>query len=222
MGVIGESVCVLMAESYPKGSDPSNPDTVRTVQGTAVFITATHIITAGHNLDLRRNARHNFNKRRDVNFLISFPGMKDFDFGRAISGKMHTVKCKVLGCNYVKGNVVWDPVNDTAILETGFVCPSWVQLTRDLPTSEAVVDVLGYPGTIGNDFVMKHPEFELKVKEGKEVAGALLPEWKLVVSRGKIQSVGDTVSYKLSTCPGMSGGCVVYKGKVIGAVKPRP
>ena len=47
--------------------------------------------------------------------------------------------------------------------------------------------------------------------------GGIASEGALTVTRGTLEHVGPTIPYRASTCPGMSGSCVLYKGAVVGS-----
>ena len=214
---VGRCTSVLIAESKPKGS-LDDDDVRRIIRGTAVFIQKNYLITAGHNLALGNHPRHW--PGGEVKFVVSLPGLRQFNLGLAISGHSQTIDCKVVGYKY-KGNYSkkwgWEPENDIAILQVGFNHPYFVSLSTITPILNHEVDVIGYPGTIGNEFIIKHPELRSNVTEGREKASKLLPEWQIVVTRGRIiDDKESTVLYQIATCPGLSGGCVLYGKKMIG------
>jgi len=46
--------------------------------------------------------------------------------------------------------------------------------------------------------------------------GSVFPAGSLLVTRGTVEDSDETMSYQISTCPGMGGSCVLYQGSVIG------
>jgi V8-like Glu-specific endopeptidase len=91
----------------------------------------------------------------------------------------------------------------------------FVELSTELPQQDEYVDVIGYPGEL-NTAWMRTQDRVNDIDESLKEVEKLLPKRTLTVTRGTVKSSGSIVTYNLSTCPGMSGSCVLYKGKVIG------
>lgn len=73
-------------------------------------------------------------------------------------------------------------------------------------------------GTIEEKWLEEHHQGLLHdyVASTKAVRSMLQPK-TLTVSHGEVVDIKDgLISYKLSTCQGMSGGCLIYKGEVYG------
>ena len=123
---------------------------------------------------------------------------------------------KVLDKVHTKHGSSW---LDIAILETTndatFGYPVEIDFDVQLTLGDCV-DTVGYPANYDELWIKEHhptiPDASLAIQQ----AIIILPKWRLVVSSGNLISTGNNPEYKLSTCGGMSGGPVVYKGKVIG------
>lgn len=85
------------------------------------------------------------------------------------------------------------------------------------PRQGKPVDVIGYPSNYDEKWIKKAHAQITDVKSSFKDVLEFLPKWRVVTSTGEIISVDKiNIRYKLSTTPGMSGGAVVYEGKVIG------
>ena len=84
------------------------------------------------------------------------------------------------------------------------------------------VDVLGYTGAYDEIWLERNHTDVSNPADLMNVAVDILPKWHLAVSYGTVISTGQKLTYSLSTCGGMSGGPVVWKGKVIGYYSPSP
>ena len=91
-------------------------------------------------------------------------------------------------------------------------------LSCDPVPINGIVDIVGYPGEKTLLWLHKnHPDL-LNLVDGTTRSEAMLPTRRLVVTRGVVEECcGDMTSYKVSTCPGLSGSCVIYQGKVHGS-----
>lgn len=83
------------------------------------------------------------------------------------------------------------------------------------------MDVIGYPGYIETAWMEQQHKGKLKdFEESAKVARKMLPAITLTVSRGTVEETKDGLcSYRVSTCPGMSGGALVSKGNVYGILQ---
>jgi len=159
-------------------------------------------LTAGHNV-------HGAPKK---SVRITLPGFPHVNYSKLTQGKLFTVECEVLSCQYSKGNAT----KDIAILHAGSsLAADCLELSSELPPLDAVVCVVGYPGHIKPEW-METQKGITDVDESIGVAAKLLPERTLTATRGTVASSGPLITYSLSTVPGMSGSCVIYKGKVVG------
>lgn len=129
-----------------------------------------------------------------------------------MDGKVSTNDCTVVSSLYTHNGL---SERDIAILHAGsYNAAYYLQISADAIPENAIVDVLGYPGELKSEWM--RTQVVNDVDESLNAAAKLLPKRTLTVSRGTVQSIGSTVSYNLSTCPGMSGSCVLHRGKVIG------
>jgi V8-like Glu-specific endopeptidase len=113
---------------------------------------------------------------------------------------------------------------DLAVLKIDSVCfPHPVSLGYNVkPRQGKPIDVIGYPSNYNEKWIKKaHGQITDVQSSFQDVLG-LLPKWKVVISTGEIISVDkNNIRYKLSTTPGMSGGAVLYEGKVIGTTQDK-
>ena len=120
-----------------------------------------------------------------------------------------------------KTNVLHDGTyhTDIAILKSVgyfFGFPAGLDLDTRVPIG-AKVAVIGYPCQYDHQWIKRqHPTIpDAKLAYDAE-AKKLLPLDHLCVTYGDVTSIGSIQHYTLSSAPGMSGGPVVYKGKVVG------
>lgn len=184
----------------------SPSDRERKIQfGTAFFIDSKHLITAGHNTygpngPLKR-------------VRITTPGLPNVDYLKLMDGKIATIECNVVGTLYEK---VGQSETDISILHSGsYNAPEFLKLSADAPTVNGSVNIVGYPGELKLEWMRTQAGIK-NADESLVATAKLLPIRTLTVSSGTVQSTGAMATYKLSTCPGMSGSCVIYNGKVIG------
>jgi hypothetical protein len=174
--------------------------------GTAFWISTTCLFTAGHTLHLQNNIK-------PIRIRLIEPGIHAVGLQALRDGKYFKVGCTVLGkspYNVTK----WE--TDVALLYTpNFTWKKSIGLSRELPPIGATVDVIGFPGELSR-WSLANREGLTDIDKGFEAAKKLLPEGDLTITRGTVQSVGNLISYKLSTVQGMSGSCVVYQGRAIG------
>lgn len=124
-----------------------------------------------------------------------------------------TIKCKVLGALYGPDGKI---SNDLAILDAGsYNATNYLPLSSTVPPSNVPVDVIGYPGDILHEWIKSHEGLHA-LKTRQEEAERLFEKGSLTVTRGITKVVGDTIIYNISSCPGMGGSCVLYKGSIIG------
>ena len=173
--------------------------------GTAFFVSDTKLLTAGHNIAGVYD--------RVTRISISLPGAPRVPSREMSLQKSHLIDCKLVGTLYKRGGP-YD--KDIAILDSGsFRSADYVRLSSVIPPKDALVDIVGYPGEITREWIdvqwgMKNPT------KGAEDAKKLLPAGSLTVTRGKVEDSEETMSYHISTSPGMGGSCVLYQGCVIG------
>jgi hypothetical protein len=172
---------------------------------TAFFVSETKLLTAGHNIAGVYD--------RVTRISISVPGTSQVLSREMSLHKIPLIDCKLVGTLYKRGGPYH---KDIAILDSGsFRSPDYVQLSSLIPPKDALVDVVGYPGEITREWI--ETQWGLKnLTQGAEDAKKLLPAGSLTVTRGKVEDSEETMSYHISTSPGMGGSCVLYQGCVIG------
>lgn len=177
--------------------------------GTAFFIDRKHLITAGHNTYIKEGTIKKIQ--------ITYPGLWRVNYTQLLDGKICTIDCTEVKSLYSKQGPY---ERDIALLHAGsHNAADFLQLSPELPKEidddHALVDVIGYPGELKSEWMRTQKDIK-DVDQSLDDVAKLLPKRTLTVTRGVLKSIGKTVSYDLSTCPGMSGSCVLYKGKVIG------
>lgn len=175
--------------------------------GTAFFVSSHLLLTAGHNAMSVNGGV--------IEIRITPPGIDQMHSWQVSRGGVHSIKCKVLATLYRQGG---KPENDIAILDTlPYTVEEYLPLSSISPASGSVLDVIGYAGEIVLEWINSHGVQDVE-KRRMEVE-SLFTDGSLTVTRGVSVAVGNTMTYRLSTCPGMGGGCVLYKGSVIGKYK---
>ena len=177
-------------------------------KGTAFFVSENLLLTAAHNVVPRSG--------KVTKISVRYEGLK------RIEPTGTTFKCRIVSVMPRNDASTYDPLEDLAILEClGHDSPYFLHLsTAELPP-EATVHVIGYPGKITEDWLKaRHPELD-DYDSSHAAANELLPQGTLTATEGKISSIKDGYAvYQISTVGGMSGGCLLYNGKVHG-IKPR-
>jgi hypothetical protein len=85
-----------------------------------------------------------------------------------------------------------------------------LSLSFETPPPGAIVDVIGYPGPVTADSLKLRTKVN-DIDRTVTLVTRLLPANRLCISRGIVtESREGLVSYKASTCAGMSGACVIY------------
>lgn len=172
---------------------------------TAFFVSETKLLTAGHNIAGVYD--------RVTRISVSVPGTSQVLSREMSLHKIPLIDCKLVGTLYKRGGP-YD--KDIAILDSGsFRSAHYVQLSSIIPPKDALVDVIGYPGEITREWI--EAQWGLKNHtQGAEDAKKFLRAGSLTVTRGKVEDSEETMSYHISTSPGMGGSCVLYQGCVIG------
>jgi V8-like Glu-specific endopeptidase len=171
--------------------------------GTAFFIAPKYLLTAAHNV-------YGDNRK----YIISLPKSRRVRYSDLVSGA-DTLECSLLATVYGK-NKKFAHKNDMAILHCGsFSAKDYLHLSKVPPPEKAEVSVIGYPGEIHTAWIRRQPGIN-DIDDGTAAAQLLLPRGQLTVSQGTVTRSNHLISYHLSTCPGLSGSCVLYEGKVVG------
>ena len=174
------------------------------IRGTAFFISENLLLTAAHNVKP--------NDGRVTKISIRYEGAKKVEPVGA------TLRCRVVAAMAKTDPSAHRPYEDLAILECiGHDCPNFLHLSTDELPLNATVHIIGYPGEITTEWLEeRHPELG-NFEASQAAAKKLLPRGLLTTTEGKISSnIGGCVSYEISTVPGLSGGCLLYEGKVYG------
>ena len=173
--------------------------------GTAFFISKKLLLTAGHNTHGLSHVR------------ITYPGTSHVDYQglNPTKATIATIDCKVVGTLYTGKNA--DPSShDIAILDAGSHNAVFhLDLSANLPPPSSNVNVIGYPGVATQQWLGSHEGIG-DVDAGRTAAEILFPAQRLTITSGSVEKAGTTISYNLSTMPGMSGGCVLYNGTAVG------
>jgi hypothetical protein len=176
---------------------------------TAFFVTPTLLLTAGH-------AAIDSPEAVKTERYLFLPGTLCLNIDEISARKPYAVRCNVVETLF-KANA--HVSKDIAILSSGsFESQSYLELSADPVPVDATIDIIGYPGEKRTNWLReKHPELKSLV-EGASAGEALLPTRQLVVTRGVVKRPDymDMTSYNISTCPGFSGSCLIYQGKVHG------
>ena len=174
---------------------------------TGVWVNAMTVITAGHTLEAMDDVKAE-HPGKEV-------GHRYYHQVWEFNGKVSSYQLRV-----DKGNVLNDGPyeNDIAILKSvGFAFGEAAEIDLDthVPIG-AKVAVLGYPSQYNDQWIsQQHPSIQDALAAYHE-ALTLLPEDHLCVTYGDVTSVGEIQHYNISSAPGMSGGPVVYNGRVVG------
>ena len=178
---------------------------------TAFFIARSLLLTAGHAVVSRPTGIV-----RTELYLFQ-PGTTCLDFSEVARRYPAAIKCTVVD-NLYRG--LGFPSKDIAILSSGnFESAHFLPLSGDGVPLYRNVDIVGYPGEIREMWLLeKHVGLE-DVGKNKAIGEVLLPPRHLIVTRGIVShNADDLISYKISTCPGLSGSCVMFEGKVHGTM----
>lgn len=194
---------VLIEETQHDG------ETRRNHYGTAFFVSENLLLTAGHNV-VGVNGPI-------TQIRISQPGLDQVQPWQVNQRRVPTIVCKIAGTIYKRNGPF---STDIAILDSGsFRHSSFLPLSSAVPQIKSHVDVIGYPGYIKHEWIEAHKGVN-DLDRGQREAERLLPKGRLTVTRGTLEDVGPTIPYNASTCPGMSGSSVLYKGAVVGSNLP--
>jgi hypothetical protein len=177
----------------------------RRFYGTAFFISKHLLLTAGHNTIGVHGSI--------IDIRITAPGLAQVYCWQVARGNIRTIKCKVLGTIYKHDG---DVSNDLAILDAGsYTATNYLSLSSTISPPNATVDVIGYPEDILHEWIRAHEGLH-SFRIRQEEAERLFQKGGLTVTRGLTKVVGNTIRYNISSCPGMGGSCVLYKGSIIG------
>ena len=179
------------------------------VSGTAFFVSATLLITAGH-----------VAPKKGQLVLAERPGLFESEHPETLwerRDKLTTIiECRTVKTLY-KGKKDKDGM-DVSILDCSkskYRATSWLQLNMTQPELEAKVDLIGYPSACNTWDLKKQYKFDVTFDDLGEVQ-RMLPPGRLVVSHGEICKEGEYVCYRLSSVKQMSGGPVIVNGKAVG------
>jgi hypothetical protein len=174
---------------------------------TAFFISEKFLLTAGHNLSSSSNVK--------VKVRITLPGTPYYQQTSIGSpNAVPTIDCRVVNTLYKNADV--PSHHDIAILDAGtYNASSYIELSSDLPILPSKVNVIGYPGIASQIWLRSHEGIG-DIESNRRTTEEMFPAQRMTISSGPVTAVGKTISYRLSTVHGMSGGCVLYNGYAVG------
>lgn len=170
---------------------------------TAFFIGPSTLVTAGHCV---ANALIPAAKLR-----ISLPGQSIVETVSLRHGTSPALICSV------EASLFKSKRKDIALLKCGYISPNYLEISCNQLKPDSIVDIIGYPGDITTHWLGKHPQIG-SIMESKAIADKLLPLNHLTITRGNVVGTNSSVTYTVSTCRGMSGGCVLAGGKAYGTL----
>ena len=175
---------------------------------TGFFIGPSTLLTAGHCVApaVKPGAR----------LVNSVPGLPIVDLQKLRNGEIGSAKCSVKASLHRSRLHI---NKDIAILESGYISPSYLDISKETLEPNKIVDIIGYPGNITDAWLLKHHGIT-SANESRKIAEQLLPTRHLTISRGNVVDVNSTMTYTVSTCRGMSGACVLSGGKAYGIQLP--
>lgn len=175
-------------------------------KGTAFFVSENYLLTAAHNVVPRSG--------KIIKTSIRYPGLKWID---PTGG---TIKCSLIAVMPGYNPTTYKALEDLAILKcSGHDSLDFLHLSTDELPSEAPVHVVGYPGEITEEWLKARHRNLDDYGSSNAAALKLLPQRRLTVTEGKISAMTDGIaSYEISTAEGMSGGCLLYNGRVYGTI----
>jgi len=178
-------------------------------KGTAFFVSENYLLTAAHNVVPKIG--------KVIKTSIRYPGLKRLD---PTGG---TFKCSLVAVMPGYNPAAYKPLEDMAILEcSGHDSLDFLHLSTDELPSEVVVHVVGYPGKITEEWLKARHRNLDDYGSSNTAALELLPQGRLTVTEGRISTIADGIaSYEISTSEGMSGGCLLYNGRVYGTIPCR-
>lgn len=192
------TACLLIEEGEVDGK------VKRRYLGTAFFVSDHHLLTAGHNV-VGVNGPV-------TRICITTPGLERVQPWQR-NQEASTIECRLLGTIYRRNGLY---TNDIAILDScAYKAPHYLPLSSLIPPPNSIVDVIGYPNEIRHEWI-KIQDGLRDPTEGQKEAIRLLPAGRLIVTRGAADTADTTIPYHISTCPGMGGSCVLFKGVVVG------
>jgi Trypsin-like peptidase domain len=175
--------------------------------GTAFFVSATKLITAGH---LRYHA--------NSEIVAQYPGVQVGNLNtRELfddNPPVDTFRCRVLDFRR--------PLDDMMLLDcsaSNYRASRWVEISPHQVSLDLLVDVVGYPGLYEHQYLLDTQGSTASTAHGLDEISELLPRLHLVVSHGPVTGVhhsGKLARYRLSTIGGMSGSAVVANEKAVG------
>src|SRR5215471_2494808 len=175
----GKSVCFLIIK---KRMDDGS--IIVDAYGTAFFVARNMLLTAGHNTYTSDG--------QPINRVhIAMPGLHQVDLLDIQDRKIPTLECEVIG--RLNKRRQWNASHDLAVLKGSFDFPDYLILTHNDIQNGDVVDILGYPGFKMPRWISLHKTGD--TKRSLQEAEELLPQGKLVVSRGRITDIQETISY---------------------------
>lgn len=174
--------------------------------GTAFFVSDRLLVTAGHGITDSHCAI--------IDIRITPPGLERVRPLQVAQHKVFTISCTLVG---TIGKRAGQVSGEIALLEadSSFTAPAFLPLFSFPLPAKAMVAIIGYPGEIKYEWIRAHDALRIP-EHGKAEAEQLFSTGSLTVSWGTIEEGGSTITYHMSTCPGMSGACILYEEFVVG------
>src|ERR1700685_802005 len=175
---------------------------------TAFFISPNLLLTAGH------AALDPDGAVRTERYLF-IPGTPFLNWDQVSSRNPWAIRCTVVENLYRVGGSRSKAI---ALLSSGnFESQNYVSLSAKRIPQGGTIDIIGYPGEKRITWLREKHQGLKSLEESGAAGEELLPTRRLVVTRGVVaHNSGYLTSYNLSTCPGLSGSCVLFDGKVYG------
>lgn len=176
-----------------------------TASATAFFVGPNTLLTAGH-----------IYQAPVTEIVAHLPGVRsterDIDSLFSDSAREGIFRCHVR-------EQVGRPIADILVLECDHTATSWMQVSCKYLSPGLGVDLIGYPGLYGPQYVLKTQGENADSKDAYSEISELLPNCELTVSHGSVMNGfrdAVMVSYRVSTIGGMSGSPVIVDGKAVG------
>jgi len=183
-------------------------ETNHAVSGTAFFVSNTMLVTAGHMApdgNRRIVAQHPGIRQAKmfVQDLFRWPPPAD-----------------TFECEFVATGLPNVDITILKVKEGTYQAEAPVSIEQKRFVAGDGVDVLGYPGRYGDEYIRVMHGGETDRRELQDV-GELFRRCELTVSYGTVVDTGGNMPmYRVSTVVGMSGSPVIVSGKVVGKISP--
>ena len=174
---------------------------------TAFFVAPNLLLTAGHAVVPPKGSVK-------THYCLFPPGTASVEFYDMIDETLDAIDAIILENTFKTGEMA----KDIALLSSGsYKNRHYLLMSFDPLATGDMVDIVGYPADKSKMWIAKkHPDLSNR-RDAERIGEELLPRGKLAVTRGIVTSTcDDATSYTISTCPGLSGSCVLHNGKIYG------